>query len=86
MLVTDAINTHHRPLIDVFSILQRKANIQELSIAIVGDSIHSRVAHSLIDILTILDAKEIRLIGPKSLISNHPNPSVSRHESLIEGL
>ncbi len=83
----DGCNQHpSQAFIDIFSILQHKSHIQDLSIAIVGDSIHSRVAHSLIDILTVLDAKEIRLIGPKSLISNHPASIISRHESLIEGL
>jgi len=53
-------------LLDMLTIRQHKKDFSKLSVAIVGDMRHSRVAHSDIAALQILGVKDIRLIGPKN--------------------
>jgi aspartate carbamoyltransferase catalytic subunit len=66
----DGTNEHPtQALLDAFTIRGKKGNIEGLTIAIVGDIAHSRVAKSNIYCLTKLDAK-VRLIGPPTLIPN----------------
>jgi aspartate carbamoyltransferase catalytic subunit len=66
----DGINEHPtQALLDAFTIRGKKGKIEGLTIAIVGDIAHSRVAKSNIYCLTKLDAK-VRLIGPPTLIPN----------------
>lgn len=55
-------------MLDMFTIRQHKKDFRNLRVAIVGDILHSRVARSQIHALRILEAKEIRLIGPRTLI------------------
>lgn len=55
-------------LLDVYSIRQHKPDFDQLSVAIVGDILHSRVARSLIHALRILGVPDIRLIAPKTLL------------------
>ena len=55
-------------LLDVFTIKKFKENFESLSVAIVGDIKHSRVARSEIHALSILNVPDIRLIGPKDLM------------------
>ncbi len=62
---------HEHPtqaMLDVFTIRQHKQDFSRLRIAIVGDILHSRVARSQIHALNILGAREIRVIGPRTLI------------------
>ncbi len=67
---------HEHPtqsLIDAFTILQLKKNISGLRIAICGDILHSRVAHSNIKLLSYLGA-EVRIISPPNfMLPNLPN-------------
>jgi aspartate carbamoyltransferase catalytic subunit len=66
----DGINEHPtQALLDAFTIRGKKGKIEGLTIAIVGDIAHSRVAKSNMYCLTKLDAK-VRLIGPPTLIPN----------------
>jgi aspartate carbamoyltransferase catalytic subunit len=66
----DGTNEHPtQALLDAFTIREKKGKIEGLTIAIVGDIAHSRVAKSNIYCLTKLDAK-VRLIGPPTLIPN----------------
>jgi aspartate carbamoyltransferase catalytic subunit len=61
---------HEHPtqgLLDMFTILEKKGKIEGLTIAIVGDIAHSRVARSNIWGLTKLGAK-VRVVGPSTLI------------------
>src|SRR5690606_28425815 len=61
---------HEHPtqaLLDMFTILEKKGRIEGLTVAIVGDILHSRVARSNIIGLTKLGAK-VRVIGPPTLI------------------
>ena len=55
-------------MLDMFTIRQSKGDFQNLRVAIVGDILHSRVARSQIHALNILGAKEVRVIGPQTLL------------------
>ncbi len=55
-------------LLDMLTIRQHKDSLENLSIAIVGDVLHSRVARSEISALRKLNAGEIRVISPRTLI------------------
>lgn len=55
-------------MLDVFTIRKVKGGFADLTVAIVGDIRHSRVARSEIHALTTLGAREIRVIGPKTLL------------------
>ena len=48
-----------------------KADFGKLSVAIVGDILHSRVARSDIHALRALGTRDIRVIGPRTLIPAH---------------
>jgi aspartate carbamoyltransferase catalytic subunit len=55
-------------LLDAYTIRHYKRDFSRLSVAIVGDVLHSRVARSLIHALTTLGAPDVRVIGPKTLL------------------
>ncbi len=55
-------------LLDMLTIRQRKPLFESLSVAIVGDVLHSRVARSEISALKKLGTGEIRIISPRTLI------------------
>ena len=55
-------------LLDVFTIRRHKKNFAGLSVAIVGDILHSRVARSDIHALRTLGVRDIRAVGPRTLI------------------
>jgi aspartate carbamoyltransferase catalytic subunit len=55
-------------LLDVYTIRHYKKDFSNLTVAIVGDVLHSRVARSQIHALKILGVPELRVIGPKTLI------------------
>jgi aspartate carbamoyltransferase catalytic subunit len=55
-------------LLDLFTIRHYKKDFRELTVGIVGDVLHSRVARSLIHGLTTLGTPEVRAIGPKTLL------------------
>ncbi len=55
-------------LLDVFTIRRHRDRFEDLTVAIVGDVLHSRVARSQIHALKALGTGEIRLIGPRTLI------------------
>ncbi len=64
----DGINEHPtQALLDAFTIREKKGDFKNLTVAIIGDIAHSRVAKSNIYSLTKLGAK-VRLIGPPTLI------------------
>ena len=54
-------------LLDLLTIRQRLGDISDLTIAIVGDIAHSRVARSAVQGLHTLGAREIRLVSPAAL-------------------
>ncbi len=55
-------------LLDLFTIRHYKRDFTNLTVAIVGDVLHSRVARSLIHGLTTLGTPEVRVIGPQTLL------------------
>jgi len=55
-------------LLDMYTIRHYKGDFTKLSVAIVGDVLHSRVARSQICALVTLGVPEIRVIGPKTLL------------------
>lgn len=55
-------------LLDLYTIRHYKRDFTMLSVAIVGDVLHSRVARSLIHALTLMGTPDIRVIGPMTLI------------------
>ena len=55
-------------LLDMYTIRHYKKDFSGLTVAIVGDLLHSRVARSDIHALNTLGAGEIRAIGPQTLL------------------
>ncbi|GAB3625397.1 aspartate carbamoyltransferase [Pandoraea terrae] len=55
-------------LLDMYTIRHFKKDFTNLTVAIVGDILHSRVARSDIHALTTLGVPEVRAIGPRTLL------------------
>ncbi len=55
-------------MLDVYTIRQHKPDFTQLSVAIVGDIAHSRVARSEIHALRTLGVEDLRVVGPRTLI------------------
>jgi aspartate carbamoyltransferase catalytic subunit len=55
-------------LLDMYTIRHYKRDFTQLTVAIVGDIVHSRVARSDIHALATLGVPEIRVVGPKTLV------------------
>ena len=55
-------------LLDMYTIRHYKQDFTKLTVAIVGDIVHSRVARSDIHALTTLGVPEVRAVGPKTLV------------------
>ena len=77
-------------LLDAFTIHQHLGRFEGLKVAIVGDIQHSRVARSNIHALTTLGVRDLRLIGPPTLIpagiASIAGPGVSVEHDLMRGL
>jgi aspartate carbamoyltransferase catalytic subunit len=55
-------------LLDLYTIRHYKKDFRALTVAIVGDVLHSRVARSLIHGLTTMQTGEVRVIAPRTLL------------------
>jgi aspartate carbamoyltransferase catalytic subunit len=83
----DGLHEHpSQGLLDMLTILERKKTFDGLTVAIVGDILHSRVARSNMWGLTKMGAK-VRFVGPKTLLP----PDVAKlpvevYTNLEEGL
>ncbi len=55
-------------LLDMYTIRHYKKDFSRLTVAIVGDILHSRVARSDIHALNTLGAAEVRAVGPQTLL------------------
>ena len=81
---------HEHPtqaMVDMFTIRKNKKNFSDLIVSIVGDVNHSRVARSEIHALKMVGVKEIRVVGPKTLIPDQIEKlGVRAFFSLDEGL
>jgi aspartate carbamoyltransferase catalytic subunit len=74
-------------LLDVLTIRQRKGDLQNLSVAIVGDISHSRVARSTGTALQALGVGELRLVSPAGLAPAPDEfPGARRYHSLDDGI
>ncbi|MEN8260978.1 MAG: aspartate carbamoyltransferase catalytic subunit [Pseudomonadota bacterium] len=74
-------------MLDMFTIRKKKGGFDSLRVAIVGDLLHSRVARSQIQALSTLQAAEIRVVGPKTLMPAHIETlGVRVFHSLEDGL
>jgi aspartate carbamoyltransferase catalytic subunit len=74
-------------LLDMYTIRHYKKDFTQLTVAIVGDVLHSRVARSDIHALTTLGVPEIRVIGPRTLIPDDiAGMGVRVFNNLEEGL
>jgi aspartate carbamoyltransferase catalytic subunit len=74
-------------LLDMYTIRHYKKDFTQLTVAIVGDILHSRVARSDIHALTTLGVPEVRAIGPKTLLPSHlESMGVRVFHDMAEGL
>lgn len=74
-------------LLDLLTIRQHKGDFRKLTVAIVGDIMHSRVAMSVSQGLQTLGVGELRLISPPALAPYPANvPGAKIIDSLKEGL
>jgi aspartate carbamoyltransferase catalytic subunit len=74
-------------LLDLYTLRHYKKDFTRLTVAIVGDILHSRVARSLIHGLTTLGTPEVRVIGPQTLIPSGVEAlGVHVHRDMREGL
>ena len=81
---------HEHPtqaMLDMFTIRHFKKDFSQLRVAIVGDILHSRVARSQIHALNILNAAEIRVVAPRTLLPvDAESLGVHVYNNLEEGL
>jgi aspartate carbamoyltransferase catalytic subunit len=71
----------------MFTIRHYKKDFSNLTVAIVGDVLHSRVARSDIHALTTLGCAEVRVVGPKTLVpSDMAQMGVRVCHTLEEGI
>ena len=83
----DGINAHPtQALLDMLTIRQHKKSFEDLSVAIVGDIRHSRVARSGIQAMKTLGTTDIRLIAPETLHYKEETPGLERFDSLEQGI
>ena len=83
----DGINAHPtQALLDMLTIRQHKKSFEGLSVAIVGDIRHSRVARSGIQAMKTLGTTDIRLIAPETLHYKEETPGLERFASLEQGI
>jgi aspartate carbamoyltransferase catalytic subunit len=74
-------------LLDMLTIRHFKKDFSNLTVAIVGDVLHSRVARSDIHALTTLGCAEVRVVGPKTLVPSDMSAlGVRVCHSLKEGI
>jgi aspartate carbamoyltransferase catalytic subunit len=65
----DGCHSHpSQAMLDMFTIRRHKKEFADLTVVIVGDILHSRVARSQIHALNTLGVTEVRVVGPKTLI------------------
>jgi len=74
-------------LLDMYTIRHFKKSFADLTVAIVGDVMHSRVARSNIHALTTLGVAEVRVVGPLTLLpSGLAEMGVQTYTNMAEGL
>jgi len=74
-------------MLDMFTIRRVKGEFTPLTVAIVGDILHSRVARSQIHALNTLGVREVRVIAPQTLLPPHVEQlGVQVHHDIVEGV
>lgn len=74
-------------MLDMFTIRRFKGDFTQLSVAIVGDILHSRVARSQIHALKMLGVPDIRAVGPTTLLPEELSElGVSIYRDMASGL
>jgi len=74
-------------ILDLLTIRQHKKSFENLTVVIVGDIAHSRVARSAAQGLSIMGVGELRLVSPKSLAPNSDDfPRARIMHRLDEGI
>ena len=75
-------------MLDMFTIRREKGDdFGRLSVAIVGDILHSRVARSQIHALNMLNTGEVRVVAPKTLLPiGAESLGVQVHHNLRDGI
>jgi aspartate carbamoyltransferase catalytic subunit len=82
----DGLHAHPtQAMLDMFTIRQQKGEIANLKVAIIGDIRHSRVVRSQVHALAGLGCKDIRLIGPGTLLPRE-GLAGSLHDELRSGI
>lgn len=82
----DGLHAHPtQAMLDMFTIRQQKGDIANLKVAIIGDIRHSRVVRSQVHALAGLGCKDIRLIGPGTLLPRE-GLAGSLHDDLRSGI
>ena len=84
----DGTNQHPtQGLLDLFTMRHYMKDFEKLKVAVIGDVIHSRVAKSNIYGLATLGCKDIRVIGPESLLpSNLDMQGVRVFHNIAKGI
>jgi aspartate carbamoyltransferase catalytic subunit len=74
-------------LLDMYTIRHYKRDFSALTVAIVGDVLHSRVARSQIHALKTLGVPDVRVVGPATLIpAEVERMGVTVHRDMASGL
>jgi aspartate carbamoyltransferase catalytic subunit len=74
-------------LLDALTVRQHKQGFDNLSVAIVGDIQHSRVARSAYQVFRALGVPDLRIIAPPAFMPKDPEfAGCSRHATLKAGL
>ena len=84
----DGTNQHPtQALLDLMTIHAHKKDFTKLTVAIVGDINHSRVARSLVMGLRTMGVPDIRLVGPSELVNDSfSTPHIHVHHNLEKGI
>lgn len=81
---------HEHPsqaLLEMLTIRRHRPDFSELTVVIIGDILHSRVARSQIHALTTLGVGKIRVVAPATLLPTKvASLGVEVHHDLISGL
>ncbi len=74
-------------LLDMYTLQQHKGDISALSIAIVGDIAHSRVAHSFYQAAHLLGCKDVRIVAPPQWQGSAQQfPGATLSDNLSDGI
>lgn len=90
-LVCAGEGTRNHPtqgLLDALTIRRHRPDLSNLSVAVIGDIAHSRVARSTCRALDTLGVGELRLVGPPAFLPRHgemPGRPISNLENGIRG-